>query len=61
VTELRRAFEEALNDYLEACEKLGRVPQKPYSGKLMLRVPPKCMLRLLQRPKSAARVSISGP
>lgn len=40
VTELRAAFEEAVEDYLEACEKLGRAPQKPYSGKLMLRVPP---------------------
>ena len=40
VAELRTAFEEAVDDYLEACEKLGRAPQKPYSGKLMLRVPP---------------------
>lgn len=40
VAELRMAFEEAVEDYLEACEKLGRAPQKPYSGKLMLRVPP---------------------
>ena len=36
----RTAFEEAVEDYLEACEKLGRAPQKPYSGKLMLRVAP---------------------
>ncbi len=40
VAELRSAFEEAVDDYLEACEKLSRAPQKPYSGKLMLRVPP---------------------
>ena len=40
VTELRTAFQEAVDDYLETCAKLGRVPQKPYSGKLMLRVPP---------------------
>lgn len=26
---LRAAFEEAVEDYLEACEKLGRAPQKP--------------------------------
>jgi predicted HicB family RNase H-like nuclease len=37
---LRAAFEEAVDDYLETCEKLGRPAQKPYSGKLMLRVPP---------------------
>ena len=40
VAELRAAFEDAVEDYLEACAKLGRAPQKPYSGKLMLRVPP---------------------
>jgi len=40
VAELRAAFEEAVEDYLETCEKIGRPPQKPYSGKLMLRVPP---------------------
>jgi len=40
VAELRVVFEEAVEDYLEACEKLGRSPQKPYSGKIMLRLPP---------------------
>jgi len=39
VPELRLAFEEAVDDYLETCEKLNRSPQKPYSGKLMLRLP----------------------
>jgi len=40
VAELRAAFEEAVDDYLETCEKLNRPPQKPYSGNLMLRIPP---------------------
>ena len=40
VVELRSAFEEAVDDYSETCRKLGREPNKPYSGKLMLRVPP---------------------
>ena len=40
VADLRLAFEEAVDDYLEACEKVGKSPEKPYSGKLMLRVPP---------------------
>ena len=40
VGELRTAFEEAVEDYLTTCEKLNRAPQKPYSGRLMLRVPP---------------------
>lgn len=40
VAELRAAFEEAVDDYLETCAKLGRAPQKPYSGKVLLRVDP---------------------
>ncbi|MBI2433065.1 MAG: type II toxin-antitoxin system HicB family antitoxin [Candidatus Hydrogenedentes bacterium] len=40
VDELETAFREAVDDYLEACEKLGQAPNKPYSGKLMLRLPP---------------------
>ncbi len=40
VAELRTAFEEAVEDYLLTCDKLNRAPQKPYSGRLMLRVSP---------------------
>lgn len=40
VLELRDAFAEAVDDYLETCEKLGRTPQKPYSGKVLLRIDP---------------------
>lgn len=45
VKELRAAFEEAVDDYLATCEKSGRSPQKPYSGNLMLRVPPEVHAR----------------
>jgi predicted HicB family RNase H-like nuclease len=45
VKELRIAFEEAVNDYIATCERAGRAPQKPYSGKLMLRVPPEIHAR----------------
>lgn len=38
VAELREAFHEAVDDYLAASERLGRAPQKPYSGTLTLRV-----------------------
>jgi hypothetical protein len=37
---VREAFCEAVDDYLETCERIGKAPQKPASGKLMLRVPP---------------------
>jgi predicted HicB family RNase H-like nuclease len=40
VNALEKAFREAVDDYLAACEKLGQSPNKAASGKLMLRVPP---------------------
>lgn len=40
VVALQTAFHEAVDDYLETCEKIGKAPQKPYSGHIMLRVPP---------------------
>lgn len=40
VSALREAFTEAVDDYLQTCEKLNRSPQKPYSGKLSLRLEP---------------------
>jgi len=40
VAKLKAAFEEAVDDYLATCKKAGLPPQKPYSGKIMLRVTP---------------------
>ncbi len=40
VEALRTAFEEAVEDYLEACKKLNRIPQNDYSGELTLQVSP---------------------
>ncbi|TJW30566.1 MAG: type II toxin-antitoxin system HicB family antitoxin, partial [Mesorhizobium sp.] len=38
VAGLKAAFHEAVDDYIETCAKIGKSPQKPYSGNLMLRV-----------------------
>jgi predicted HicB family RNase H-like nuclease len=46
VAQLRSAFHEAVDDYLETCKKLGRTPQRPYSGKLMLRLDPSLHARV---------------
>ena len=40
VAELRAAFEEAVDDYLQTCKMLDRSPQKPLSGNLMASVSP---------------------
>ena len=40
VTELTNEFHQAVDHYLKDCAKTGRDPQKPASGKLMLRIRP---------------------
>ncbi|MBK6710757.1 MAG: type II toxin-antitoxin system HicB family antitoxin [Chloroflexi bacterium] len=40
VEELESAFHDAVDHYLEVCEKIGQPPQRSYSGKLTLRIPP---------------------
>lgn len=52
VDELESAFHEAVDDYLAACKKLKQAPDKPYSGRIMLRLPPE----LHARASAAAQV-----
>jgi predicted HicB family RNase H-like nuclease len=40
VQELERAFRESVEDYLEFCKSRNEEPEKPFSGNLMLRMPP---------------------
>ena len=38
--ELKAAFREAVDDYIETCAKIGKEPQRPFSGKVMFRISP---------------------
>jgi predicted HicB family RNase H-like nuclease len=40
VEEARKAFEESVDDYLEFCVSLGEKPEKPFSGKFLVRITP---------------------
>jgi predicted HicB family RNase H-like nuclease len=40
VGELKQAFEDSVDDYLEFCKSRGEDPEKPFSGKFLVRVPP---------------------
>jgi predicted HicB family RNase H-like nuclease len=40
VRELRRAFRESVDDYLAFCVARSEDPEKPFSGKFVVRVPP---------------------
>ncbi|NGM44181.1 type II toxin-antitoxin system HicB family antitoxin [Rhodobacter sp. SGA-6-6] len=37
---LREAFHEAVEDYLETCVRVGKEPQRSFSGQMMFRVDP---------------------
>ena len=40
VAELRKAFRESIDDYLDFCSQRGEPPEKPYSGRFVVRVDP---------------------
>lgn len=40
VEDLRAAFHEAVDDYIETCAQVGKEPQKAYSGQVMFRISP---------------------
>lgn len=55
VAELRSEFEHAIKEYLAQCRKEGVPPEKPASGKLLLRVPPEIHGRALVAAQAAGK------
>ena len=53
VVDLKVAFVEAVEDYLETCRKAGKEPQRPFSGNVMLRVDPIVHSRAAQAAEAA--------
>jgi predicted HicB family RNase H-like nuclease len=52
---LIEAFHDAVDDYLETCARIGKAPEKSYSGKLMLRVDPALHARLARAAELSGR------
>ena len=46
VDELEQAFHEAVDDYLAHCVTMDLPPNKPFSGRMLLRVPPEVHARV---------------
>lgn len=46
VVELRQAFKDSIDDYLEFCKERGEKPDKPFSGRFVLRVSPELHRRI---------------
>jgi predicted HicB family RNase H-like nuclease len=58
VRELRKAFRDSVDDYLAFCRERGEEPDKPYSGKVSLRVEPE-LHRKISMAAGAAGKSIN--
>lgn len=41
IDELKEDFINAVDTYIELCEEIGKKPEKPFSGRVLLRVSPK--------------------
>lgn len=55
VEELREAFRESVDDYLEFCATRGEEPDKPFSGRLMVRIPSRLHRKLYAQAKQGGK------
>jgi predicted HicB family RNase H-like nuclease len=55
VKELRKSFRESIDDYLAFCRRMGKAPDVPASGRLILRIPPDLHSRAASIAKSEGR------
>ncbi len=39
IDEIKQAFRESVDDYLEFCNQRGETPEKPFSGRFVVRLP----------------------
>ncbi len=56
--ELETAFHDSIDDYLAFCEEQHRQPEKSFSGKILLRLPPETH-RMIARAAETSHVSIN--
>jgi predicted HicB family RNase H-like nuclease len=55
VKQLRSEFKASVDDYLKDCQEQGVSPEKPASGKLLLRVPPEIHSKALVRAQASGK------
>ena len=55
VDEIKQAFRDSVDDYLDFCLQLGHEPEKPFTGKFMVRIPPDLHRRIYTSARSAGK------
>ena len=53
IDDLKAALKDSINDYLEMCEQEEKSPDKPFSGKFSLRLPPEVHSKVAQAAASS--------
>ena len=56
---LKKAFCDSVDEYLEFCRELGQEPDRPFSGKMIVRMPPN-LHRNLHNAAAAQNVSLNA-
>lgn len=46
VVEIEQAFRDSVDDYLDWCKERGKEPERTYSGKFNLRMPPNLYVKI---------------
>ena len=59
VSEVAQAFRDSIDDYLAFCAERGEEPDKPFSGRFMIRVSPDLHRRVFTRARLADK-SLNG-
>jgi len=55
VDELKQAFRDSVDDYLKFCQEQGVTPEKPFSGKFVLRLSPEAHRRAAMAARLAGK------
>lgn len=58
VAKLKKAFKEAVNDYIETCQRLGKEADKEYKGSFNVRIKPR-IHRLAAVRSAALKISLN--
>lgn len=55
VNELKKEFHDSVDDYLDMCKSRGEEPEKPFSGKFVVRVSPDVHRKVYMAAKKAGQ------
>ena len=55
IEEVKQAFQDSVDDYLEFCQEMGQDPDRPFSGKLAFRTTPEVHRQIFIAAKTSGK------